>query len=168
MNKLLVALLLVALLPGCKKKKQTPDPLAPVATGVRFTGITETDAIGNIVSIDSTDWGFHDVWTAAERGLFAVNYDTACLAVYPHQIVALPNPCTSRFSLFMDKSAGTLASFRLVDESFKTLTAVDSVASNAITFDAAGLGVRDTVRLYYKFIVNGTCEYRGHGDVVIR
>jgi hypothetical protein len=45
------------------------------------------------------------------------------------------------------------------------LISVDAMVGN-IKFDFAYLKIKDTERLYYKFIED-SCEFRGHGDILI-
>lgn len=54
---------------------------------------------------------------------------------------------------------------RMVDRSYNLLFSKDSIEVNLISFNLENLVLKDTVRMYYKF-VNAGCEYRGHGDIV--
>lgn len=59
----------------------------------------------------------------------------------------------------------TRVELRLVNKYYIMLISVDAMVGN-IKFDFAYLKIKDTERLYYKFIED-SCEFRGHGDILI-
>jgi len=132
-----------------------------------FTGITPTDANGNLMAMpDTTDWKTGDVWNEAEEKLFADTYVTNCTPSHPYKITVAPNPCVNSFIAWFNKDSSTQVNMRLVDENLNVLLSVDSVTAGAVSIDVSSF-IKDTVRLYYKFIANN-CEFKGHGDVLIR
>jgi hypothetical protein len=155
-------LLLLMTTIGCDKEN------TPEKKQYYFTGITPTDANGNLMALpDTTDWNTTDVWTPEEMDLFTAQYTTGCAPSFDYKIYMYPNPCISTFRLTVEKDSTTRIALRLIDENFKVLHSIDSIPANALAFDASALGIKDTIRMYYKFIKNG-CEYRGHGDILIK
>lgn len=154
--------LLTIIAPGCKKQNTiTKDR-------IYFTGISPTDQNGNIMAApDSTDWNASDKWGEQEEGLFANNNATNCTPSFDYKIAAYPNPCRYIFNLYLQKNPSTRMELRLVDENFKLLFSSNSITANNIAIQVGTFGIKDTVRLYYKFIENG-CELKGHGDILIR
>lgn len=135
-----------------------------------FTGFSLTDDNGQALSNpDTTDWRVDDSWEQVEKGLFDLPELPLCSgdgAVSP----AFPNPCGSVLSFRFISTANTTGYFRVVDKDFNVLIESDSVPFEAgpkiISLNFSTV-VADTVRLYYR-IVNGNCEYRGHGDVLVQ
>lgn len=135
-----------------------------------FTGFSLTDDNGQALSNpDTTDWRVDDSWEQEEKGLFEFPDLPLCSgdgAVSP----VYPNPCGNVLNFRFVSSASTMGYFRVVDKDFNVLIESDSVPFEAgpkiISLNFSTV-VADTVRLYYR-IVNGNCEYRGHGDVLVQ
>lgn len=156
-----LAVILALLLTACKKDKDRESK-------IYFTGIVSVDQNGNLISRDdSTDWRFNDVWTKQESNLFTQNYTSNCTTALQQGITAYPNPSNGYIRLYFIKADNTKVAFRLVDENFKVLVSNDTTTAAAIALDITSLHIKDTVRLYYKFIENN-CESRGHGDILIQ
>lgn len=162
MKNILFALLSIAIISGCDK-----DPINPTEPKIYFKGITITDIQGIIISEDTSDWTTNDTWSIKEGNLFSTTYYLGCLPQHNNKIIGYPNPGDGVFALHIQKDSSTRIEFRLVDENFNTLITHDSIYQNNIALDARTFGIQDTVRLYYKFIENN-CEFRGHGDILIR
>ena len=162
MNKIVWIVMSVLILWGCKKEKANNEDVK-----IAFTGVTMVDEDGNLINqLDSADWRMDDKWVNKEAGLFSSHYGTSCTPDYNYQILSYPNPTYGVFYLHFNKKSSTHIEFRLVDKSFRTLLQNDSITVSTIALDATSLGITDTVRMYYKF-VEGNCEFRGHGDIVL-
>ena len=163
MKKLLTILALSLLVSYCGEKNDN----SPAKSRIYFTGLTQTDVNGWPITIDTTDWKTNDTWVKQESELFTNVYQSNCTQAYANEIAQYPNPCSGIFSLSFNKLATTRLELRLVDKSFNALYSNDSVWGNALMFDAGVFGIKDTLRLYYKFI-EGNCEFRGHGDILVK
>jgi hypothetical protein len=147
------------------------DPLEPVDPVVKpekisFSGILVRDERGVPYSdIDPDDWNIKDTWVEQEQALFGIGLKSDC-AIADYEIIAYPNPTFDKVSIHVLKPDSVRLAIRIVDKNFKTLLAKDSLYAKINKIDLSSLGVKDTVRVYYKFM-NGSCEFRGHGDVVI-
>ncbi len=162
MNKIFSILLLALLLSNCKE-----EDIQPIAEKIYFTGLTQTDNNGWPITFDSTDWKTNDTWVKQESDLFSNIYQSGCNQSYINQIIAYPNPCYGILSLAFDKKNFTRFEMRIVDENMKTLFSSDSITTKYIMINGMDYGIKDTVRVYYKFIENN-CEFRGHGDILIK
>ncbi|MFZ5939548.1 MAG: hypothetical protein ACOYXB_03150 [Bacteroidota bacterium] len=134
--------------------------------GLTFTGITETNIDGEILSSDPSDWNLTDDWNRRENNLFEEGFEDIC-ENSPHFIVsAYPNPCTEVLHVNLPSSDSTRTAIRIVKSNFEVLISLDSVPGclliNFRDFDLQG----EIVRIYYK-ILGENCEYRGHGDIQI-
>jgi len=163
MKKFLAFFLLAILMSNCKEDVVNP----PAESKIYFRGLTQTDANGWVITNDTTDWRMNDTWLKQESDLFAANYNSGCLQNYKNEIVAYPNPAGAKFNLVFNKLESTRLELRLVDKNFNPLYSNDSIWGNEIQLDASVYGIKDTIRLYYKFIENN-CEFRGHGDILIK
>jgi len=162
MNKIFSILLLAVLVSYCKE-----EDIQPVAEKIYFTGLTQTDIYGWPLTIDTSDWKTTEIWVKQETDLFANVYQSGCVQSYNNQITVYPNPSYGNISFALDKLVSTRVEMRLVDEDFKTLFSIDSITSSYITFNGMDFGIKDTIRVYYKFIENN-CEFNGHGDILIK
>lgn len=163
MNKTAVFLILMILISSCKEKADNPR----AESKIYFTGLTQTDNIGWPITVDSTDWKTNDTWVKQEADLFTSTYQTDCIQAFDNKIYQYPNPCSGTFILSFSKPETTRLELRLVDKNFKLVFSVDSIIGNTVQFNANAFGIKDTLRLYYKFIENN-CEFRGHGDILIK
>jgi hypothetical protein len=155
------ALLFLLTAVGCNKEK------TPVKKRYYFTRITPTDPNRNLMGApDTTDWKTGDVWNEAEEKLFADSYATNCTPPHPYTITVSPNQCVNSFMAWFNKDSSTQVNMRLVDENLNVLLSVDSVTARAVAIDVSSF-VKNTVRLYYKFIANN-CEFKGYGDILIQ
>jgi hypothetical protein len=152
---------------SCVENSEDDNP--PMDDTIFFTGITPTDPNGLALGDpDPTDWRFDDEWTEQEAALFPEEptFALGCMPNINYEIMAFPNPSNGIFSLLFQKESTTQVELRLVNEDFNTLISIDEVAQDIIQLNAGTFGIKDTVRLYYRFI-EGNCEYRGPGDIVI-
>lgn len=134
---------------------------------VNFSGITERDDAGKLLSVDEHDWKFKDHWKEPEKALFDKSYNSDCVAPSNFTIMAYPNPNEGTFQIAFNKSAATKVDLRLVDFDCRRLISVDDITSNSIALQPENYNKDGIVRLYYRFIEDG-CEYQGHGDIMIK
>jgi len=135
---------------------------------INFKGITARDPVGSPTNTaDPDDWNFDDKWIEQEISLFGKSLSADCPLPESLRIMAFPNPATSRLSIYTTKPDSARIALRVVDKNFKLLLATDSLYADAVIYDLSKIGVQDTVRVYYKLITK-SCEYRGHGDIVIK
>ena len=144
-----------------------PADLIKEPEKIKFSGILLRDERGLPLSpVDPDDWNIKDTWVEQEMSLFGSNLKTDCPTT-DYEIIAYPNPTRGISAIHVYKPDSIRLAIRIVDKNFKTLFAKDSLYSKINLIDYSSFGITDTVRVYYKFI-NGGCEFRGHGDVVIR
>jgi len=142
------------------------EPNTPPESNIYFNGITNTDVNGFILSSDTTDWRTDDTWILKESDLFSL-IQTKCSPPDNNKIIAYPNPCNGIFALYIEKDPASRVELRLVDQDFNILISIDTILQNNVQLNAGTFGIIDTVRLYYKF-VDGNCEWKGHGDIIIQ
>lgn len=134
---------------------------------MKFTGITQTDNFGTIQGTpDTTDWRSDDVWTSREMALFKDSIDNECQPK-KFRIVFFPNPCRKKSTLFAFKDSTVRLAIRLVDKDMNIIMSKDNVSKTGLEFNLSSFKTDDTLRLYYKFIVGDSCEYKGHGDIFV-
>ncbi|WP_159476091.1 hypothetical protein [Dyadobacter sp. 3J3] len=144
-----------------------PGDLVKTPEKISFSGILVRDERGLPLSeVDPDDWNIKDTWVEQEMSLFGSNLKTNCPAT-DYEIIGYPNPTRGQTAIHVYKPDSVRLAIRIVDKNLKTLFAKDSLYSKINLVDFSAFGITDTVRVYYKFI-NGGCEFRGHGDVVIR
>jgi hypothetical protein len=153
----------------CKKQALPP-------TTINFNGITKTDFNAQpLGAVDPTDWTLNDNWTAQEIALFSGGR-TVCTSVLSDEKIfsAAPNPAAGgEFNVGVQAKENVGFMFRIIDKNFNVLLKNDTLTFktgyNTLTFNlpSANITIKDTVRIYYK-MVRGTCEMRGHGDVLIK
>jgi hypothetical protein len=163
MDKTAVFLILILLISSCKEKADNP----PAGSKIYFSGLTQTDYNGWPITVDSTDWKTGDTWVKQETDLFTTIYQTDCTQGFDYIIRQYPNPCDGIFTLSFGKPVSTRLELRLVDKNFHLLFSNDSILGNAVQLDSKSFGIKDTLRLYYKFIENN-CEFKGHGDILVK
>jgi hypothetical protein len=144
-----------------------PENIPEPSPTIYFSGLTQTDVNGQLLSMDSSDWSTSEAWTIQEAGLFNTSYQNHCSPEQPLSISLYPNPNNGVFALQLSKAPTTRLAFRVVDEGFNTIISRDSVYSSTVNINMSTFGIQDTVRMYYKFIENN-CEFRGHGDILIQ
>ena len=132
----------------------------------KFSGITQRDDTGKLLSLDKNDWTLRDHWNDAELALFDKTYKTNCTPPSNFTITAYPNPTTGQFQVTFNKTTATRVDLRLVDSECNILTARDGIEGNSFGMQASSSKKNGVARLYYKFIEDG-CEYEGHGDIRI-
>ncbi|PWJ43701.1 hypothetical protein [Sediminitomix flava] len=137
-------------------------------TRFKFEGFTYRDPVGNILSIDPTDWNFTDNWNSQEHALFEESKQTCILNNDMLRILAFPNPIVSDFNLQIDKNNESLFSYRVVDQNFNLYFSGDSITDQSIRFKLKeNIDVKGNIlRVYYK-VIEENCEYIGHGDIEI-
>jgi hypothetical protein len=162
MNNIVWIFITIVIFCGC----EPGEPNTPPESSIYFNGITNRDVNGLIFSSDTTDWRTDDIWLLKESGLFPLIH-TMCSPQNNNQIIAYPNPCNGIFSLHIEKEPATRVELRLVDQDFNILISNDTILQHNVQLNAGTFGIKDTVRLYYKF-VDGNCEWKGHGDIIIQ
>ena len=150
----------------CKHGENDPEP----PEKIYFSGYTSLDETGASTGFaDPSDWLLTDSWTALESGLFPSQSKPLCgstsgLEVYP----IAPNPGIDQFYLGFQSDSSAVWTFKLVDEDFNVVIALDSFAAsqgyNAWIFNISDLAA-DTFRLYYQ-VERPNCIGRGHGDII--
>jgi len=139
---------------------------------IAFTGITKTDEQGFIISKDTTDWRFTDIWKDKEINLFTSQNSSNCQKTFDYKIIVFPNPNKGYFFINTKMPNSSMAEFRLVDEKFNKIISLDSIVTSDtfnfkdILFDVRSFNKKGMLRLYYK-IIEDNCEFRGHGDILV-
>lgn len=165
MKKVILSVILGFSLFSCNQNDLT-DPVKEPEK-IKFSGILLRDERGLPLSpVDPDDWNIKDSWVAQEISLFGSNLKTDCSAT-DYEIISYPNPTKDKAAIHVYKPDSVRLAIRIVDKNFKTLFAKDSLYTKINMINFSAFGITDTVRVYYKFI-NGGCEFRGHGDVVIK
>jgi len=162
MNKIAWIFITIDIFCGCEPEETNSSP----ESSIYFNGITNTDVNGFIISSDTTDWRTDDTWQLKESGLFPL-IQSMCSPHNNNKISAYPNPCNGIFALYLEKEPATRVELRLVDQDFNILISIDTILQNNVQLNAGTFGIKDTARLYYKF-VDGNCEWKGHGDIIIQ
>jgi hypothetical protein len=99
--------------------------------------------------------------------LFSSSFKTGCTPTGNYSIAAFANPNNGYFTVSVRKPATARIQFRLVNKNFRVLISHDDMTADQFALNASTFGVKGIVRLYYK-LVDGECEFRGHGDIEIR
>lgn len=134
---------------------------------MKFSGVTKTDNFGTIDGMpDTTDWRCDDVWTSRERALFKDSIDNEC-SPKQYRIMFYPNPCRKKSTLFAFKDPKVRLAIRLVDKDMNVIMSNDNVSQSGLGFNLSSFKTDDTIRVYYKFVLGDSCEYRGHGDIFV-
>jgi hypothetical protein len=154
----IICLLVASVLSSC-----APDTCKGIG---KFSGITERDDNGKLMSQDKNDWTLHDHWNDDEHALFDKTYKTNCAPPSNFTITAYPNPTKGQFQVSFNKTSATRVDLRLIDSDCNILTSRDGLQSNSFGMQAKTKKKNGMVRLYYRFLEDG-CEYEGHGDVRI-
>lgn len=154
------------MLTSCGNNKEDNNTPQTPNTTIVFSGLTKTDASGAIYALDSTDWTITDKWQQKEIDLFPNTLSTGCTASALMTVATYPNPCNGVFSMALQKPKAARFSLRVVDEKFRVLLTKDTLSGDSYNFNTPTT-LKDTVRVYYKFILNN-CEYRGHGDILFQ
>ena len=152
----------------CKKNDNKPT--------IDVSQITSTDALGNILSQDITDWTKDNNWTIEEQGLFQtptpaqlVNTETATVSLFP----AYPNPVSNAQFIGITTSKITLGQIVITDDKltikkrffFNTPSTPQAIA---YLFDSSIFSNDTNYRLYYGFYsLSDGLFYKGHGDIRI-
>lgn len=167
-NITFIILLLVAfsMLIACNNNKEDNNTPQTPNTTIVFSGLTKTDENGAIYALDSTDWTITDKWQQKEIDLFPNTLSTGCTTSELMTVATYPNPCNGVFAMTLQKPQAARFSLRVVDEKFRVLLAKDTLSGDSYNFNTPTT-LKDTVRVYYKFILNN-CEYRGHGDILFQ
>lgn len=154
---------------ACKSKDKNTD------VTIRFENISSTNGNGiPLGSPDPDDWRTNDAWFSKESNLFAgIPEQSICSEDADVDVFdAYPNPCTSSFHFYMHCRAGTHLELRLVNQDFQVLRTVSKsgllAGNNVVDIQVDDLNARgQTLRLYYK-LIDGNCEFRGHGDILVQ
>ncbi len=132
-----------------------------------FSGITETNGVGEILSEDNTDWNFNDDWNSIEKSLFKINYEKSCTNdLGNYSIIGYPNPCYNICDLHIQLPENKLIDIRVVDDKFNILISQDSLDKD-IALNFNNLNIHNKLlRVYYR-VYDTDCELNGHGDIKI-
>jgi hypothetical protein len=161
--RFLCPLLLLLLGAGCNKDSDK---------GITFKGISATDENGIPLSApDRDDWQSDVDWSEKEQALFRDVQGLLCPTLSNVEVrPAFPNPCENVFFFSILPKNDVSLNLRLVDENFtlKRQTDLNATANEPknIAFDVSDFD-SGIYRLYYK-IQEGSCEYRGYGDVEVK
>lgn len=162
---LVLSVMISVTLFGCENNEvDNPDEEIPKIT---FKGIVERDARGMPYTEDPDDWKLTDKWVAQELKLFGLSLNNNCALPESYGIIAYPNPAINQVTIHVNKPNSVRMAVRIVDKNFKTRMSFDSLYATMTAIDLSGIAGADTVRVYYKFL-DGSCEFRGHGDLVIK
>jgi hypothetical protein len=158
---------------GCNKEENNSIPTDNQNIIPTFSGYTAMDEVGNPIGVaDTSDWTNDDDWMIEEKALFEdyeslshkIPFDTG-LKIHP----AFPNPCSEIFLLALVKDSITMFRAKLVNQKFDILIAADSIYNKTMMFklDELNISTDSMLRLYYMFIKDDSCLYKGHGDIKI-
>ena len=158
---------------GCNKEENNSIPTDNQNIIPTFSGYTAMDEVGNPIGVtDTSDWTNDDDWMIKEKALFEdyeslshkIPFDTS-LKIHP----AFPNPCSEIFCLALVKDSTTMFRARLVNQEFDILIAADSIYNKNMMFklDELNISTDSILRLYYMFVKDDSCLYKGHGDIKI-
>lgn len=164
----LISFLVLTLNIQCKKKEDKP--------AIDVSQITTTDALGNILSMDNTDWTKDDNWTTQEEALFQTptaeqlaNTETAVISLLP----AYPNPVSHEQFIVITTSKITLLQIVITDNKLAIkqrffFTTPSTTQSITYLFDSSIFSNNTNYRLYYGFysLADGLF-YKGHGDIQV-
>ncbi len=134
-----------------------------------FSGITETNSIGEKITDDKTDWKFDDTWNISEQSLFSKSYNNLCSTdTGNYTAIAFPNPCNDIVRLHFSVPKDKQIAFRIVDNNYNILVSQDTVDTDTdIWVNIKQLNIsNEIIRVYYK-IFGENCELRGHGDIQV-
>lgn len=150
------------LLCNCKKEgvKEEIDE-----NNVIFSGISRTNNFGVVLSADTTDWKFNDIWKPQESSLFTSNHQSDCKMAFNYRLTSFPNPAKDIVTLNPSLPVSARIELRVVDQNFNKLFSLDSLRG-PIQIRVSEWGIKGIVRVYYKFIDNN-CEFKGHGDILL-
>src|SRR5688572_17911117 len=98
-------LALFVLFLGCEKDMAPEEKIF-------FTGLSMTDANGQPLSFDQSDWRLDDIWKEKEKELFSSTFNSACSLPYNYHIIAYPNPSTDFLSFHIDKDPNSSLQLR--------------------------------------------------------
>jgi len=132
-----------------------------------FSGITERDDKGVLLSEDKDDWTLNDHWNEQQLALFDTTYKTDCLPSSHFTIYAYPNPTEGQFQVKFNKTTATKIDLRLIDSDCNIISSQNDIEDNSYGLRATADKDGEVLRLYYRFIEDG-CQYEGHGDIMVR
>lgn len=170
MPKIILRLSLFFLILNIQCKKNNDKPTIDVSQ------ITITDALGNILSQDNTDWTKDNNWTTEEEALFQTptaaqlaNTQTATVSLFP----AYPNPASSQQSIVIATSKTTLLQIVITDNMLSVkqrffVNTSNTTQAISYLFDSLIFSNNTNYRLYYGFYsLSDGLFYKGHGDIKI-
>ena len=166
MKYLLPLLPVLFLFTACEDDNSGPTdpPSEPVITN--FGGLLLTDANGNPLGGDPTDWQSTDTWTDAETSLFSDGFSEDCVLNDELVIAAYPNPATNPIAFYHGAPDNSEVQIRIIDRNYQLLYEQDEVPAN-FQLNTDDLPKNDTLRVLYK-LLGPDCELRGHGDILIQ
>jgi len=134
------------------KKNTVVDP--PAENTTPFTGITETDSTGTMLSVDPDDW----------KPISAVGME------FPENVGAYPNPCHNYFSLewFIRSKDSVLITVNDSPEHSVTTILAQRLDSGEYVISKSLASYRPAIyRLYFK-IVRPDSTYTTYGDIQLK
>ena len=168
---LLLTLLFVS---GCKKK--TVETSNDCLSKLDFTRITSTDDMGNMLSLDQTDWTHDSLWCEQEYSLFHTsNIDLTASDTSKLFTILFPNPLATVGELILIRPK--LCPFQCVIVN-KSLQVLDTFSMPNHTGNSYRLlQLSDSVKYkhgeYYRIYYAAHCSsqlffFKGHGDFKVR
>jgi len=167
-------LLTVLFVSGCKKKsgETTNDCLSKLD----FTKITYTDNVGNMLSIDPTDWTNDSIWCDQEYGLFRTsNLDLTGSDTSKLFTILFPNPLRDMGILVVTRPKLCPFECVIVNRSFQVLDTFSipnitgNVLRNILFSDSLKYKHGEYYRIYYA--AHSTKKlffFKGHGDFKVQ
>ena len=158
----------ILIVTSCKKEEIKESTNENIPT---FTGYTSTDEVGYPMGLtDNSDWTLDDSWSTIEKELFNDynSYNDDCTLDSNIKIrPGYPNAASDVFSISLVKDSTIKFKIRLVNQKFETLASLDSLSHNSIAFDVSEprSNSESMLRVYYMFIKESNCLYKGHGDI---
>ena len=167
-----ILLLATLFIISCKKEKNDEAINQSIPT---FTGYTSTAEDGSPTNLhkDTSDWTLNDKWSTIEKELFEDydSYNESCILdsnikIYP----GFPNSAGEIFNISIVSDSTVKFKIKIVNQKFEvlTLTTQDSIDDyNLISFHIEDVKASSDVmlRVYYIFITNNNCLFKGHGDI---
>jgi len=167
MNKRFIYLIFRVFFAGCRKESLNK---------IDVSGITETDAFGNVKStVDNTDWTGDTNWTSEESSLFInppdsllVNTEATSVSISP----ASPNPSQGIIGCYLNASKKTMVELVVVDGALSVKDRYFMTLSIGTEFrlklDDGKYSNNTNYRVYYGFYsLSHPLYYKGHGDIKI-
>ena len=147
----LISFLVLIINIRCKKNEDKPK--------IDVSQITVTDALGNVLSQDNSDWTNDNNWTTEEQALFQTptsaqlsNTQTAAVSLFP----AYPNPVSHVQFIVITTSKVTLLQIVITDNMLSIkqrffFNTPNTTQAISYLFDSSIFSNKTNYRLYYGF-----------------